>query len=858
MPFIPASDPAAESGSGNSGSGAGSPHISTAAADLVEARDRLLATGNRGGHRLDAPALRHALVDLFDFWLTAKGAEVGVKPGSGFSIVAVGGLGRREMLPYSDLDLILLHDNLPDAQVSEVADAIWYPLWDAHIKLDHSVRTVPQALRVAGDDMTAALGLLEARHIAGDEDLSGLLIGGVRRQWRADIRSRFGDLVAQTHARWRRSGDIAHRAEPDLKHGRGGLRDVQLLGALAIGQLTDQVPGLRPDSPGAGLSTAYTRILDIRTELHRISGRAREQLQAQDADEIGAALRIGDRFELARSVSDCARTITYSVDVGLRTAGNTLPRRGLSRLRRNPVRRPLDEGVVEHLGEVVLARGAVPAKDPGLVLRVASASARTGMPISAATLARLADTAPELREPWPPEALNDLLVLLETGHHMLAPIEALDRTGLWGRLMPEWGAVRDLPPRDAMHTWTVDRHLVETAAYASALTTEVSRPDLLVLGALIHDIGKGRGGDHSIVGAELAVQIGRRLGLPADDVEVLSQLVRHHLLLPIAATRRDPDDPRTVQSIVDATDGNPELLELLGALSEADSKATGPGVWSDWKASLIANLVRRGCAQMEGRLPAPPEPLSETQLAAARAGQIAVEIAPAIEPVRGGTDRHTFRVTMIAPDGPGVLSKMAGVLALAGLRSLSATVQGDSGSAVNSFIVVPLFGDPPAVGLLRQQLISVLSGSPADLRSKLDAKERQTAVPVASRGDGERPGVPALFAQASPKVTWTEGPDGAAIVGVRADDRVGLLSRVAAAIERAGGDIVWARAQTRGAAVIDAFCLAGPYPGEEMRSRMAHEILAAVPGLPPKPVAATDADDPDQDWNRGEAAVPIG
>lgn len=855
MPFIPVGDPAAEAGSGESGSGAGSPHISTAAADLVQARDRLLSTG--GSHRLDAPALRHALVDLFDFWLTAKGAEVGIKPGSGFSIVAVGGLGRREMLPYSDLDLILLHDNLPDTEVAEVADAIWYPLWDAHIKLDHSVRTVTQALRVAGDDMTAALGLLEARHIAGDEDLSGLLIGGVRRQWRADIRSRFGDLVAQTHTRWRRSGDIAHRAEPDLKHGRGGLRDVQLLGALAIGQLTDQVPGLRPDSPGSELSTAYTRILDIRTELHRISGRAREQLQAQDADEIGAALRIGDRFDLARSVSDCARTITYSVDVGLRNAGNALPRRGLSRLRRNPVRRPLDEGVVEHLGEVVLARGAVPAKDAGLVLRVAAASARTGLPISASTLARLADTAPELREPWPVEALNDLLVLLESGHHMLAPIEALDRTGLWGRLLPEWGAIRDLPPRDAMHTWTVDRHLVETASYASELTTTVARPDLLVLGALIHDIGKGRGDDHSIVGAELALQIGRRLGLALDDVDVLSEMVRHHLLLPIAATRRDPDAPETVQAIVDAVGGDPDLLELLGALSEADSKATGPGVWSEWKASLIATLVRRGCDQMGGRPTSPPPTLTDSQVAAAETGAVAVEIVPAADHGRG-TDRHTFLITMVAPDQSGVLSKMAGVLALAGLRSLSATVQSHAGSAVNTFTVMPMFGDPPAVGLLRQQLIGVLAGTAADLRSKLDAKERQTAVPVASRGDGERPAVPALFAQASPRVTWSEAPDGAAIVGVRADDRVGLLSRVAAAIEHAGGDVVWARVQTRGSAVIDAFCLAGPYPNDRARAQMTEQILAAVPGLPPKPASVGQGGDPDQDWNRGEAAVPIG
>ncbi|MGV0801357.1 HD domain-containing protein, partial [Mycolicibacterium elephantis] len=195
--------------------------------------------------------------------------------------------------------------------------------------------------------------------------------------------------------------------------------------------------------------------------------------------------------------------------------------------------------------------------------------------------------------PWPRQALKDLLVMLAAGPATVSTIEALDRTGLWGRLFPEWGAVRDLPPRDVVHIWTVDRHLVETVARASALTTRVSRPDLLVLGALCHDIGKGRGGDHSIIGAELAVQIGTRLGLWPSDVETLSKMVRYHLLLAHTATRRDLQDPKVIASVVDALDGDSVLLELLHVLAEADSLATGPGVWGDWKASLIGDLVRR-------------------------------------------------------------------------------------------------------------------------------------------------------------------------------------------------------------------------------------------------------------------------
>ncbi|HUL98093.1 MAG TPA: [protein-PII] uridylyltransferase, partial [Mycobacterium sp.] len=439
-------DPAAED---TSAAGSSRP-----AKDLVAATQQLLG----GSRHLDGAALRDALLDLHEFWLTTKATEIGITPASGFAIVATGGLGRRELLPYSDLDLMLLHDEMPAEKVSSTADRLWYPLWDANIRIDHSVRTVSEALHVASDDVSAGMAMLEARHIAGDAELSALLVGGARRQWRTGIRSRFDELVEQTHARWERSGEIAHRAEPDLKCGRGGLRDVQLLNALGIAQLADHHSTRNLAGPSGSLADAHLSLLNVRTELHRISGRGRELLLAQYADEIGVALRIGDRFDLARLLSDAARTISYYVDAGLRTAANALPRRGLAAFRR-PVRRPLDEGVVEFGGEVVLARDARPERDPGLILRAAAASATTGLPLSASTLSRLAESAPELRTPWPREALNDLLVLLTAGPTAVSTVEGLDRTGLWGRLFPEWGAVRDLPPRDIVHIWTVDRHL---------------------------------------------------------------------------------------------------------------------------------------------------------------------------------------------------------------------------------------------------------------------------------------------------------------------------------------------------------------------------------------------------------------
>ncbi|MFC4602247.1 [protein-PII] uridylyltransferase [Rhodococcus kronopolitis] len=815
-------EPAASSAGSGPSSSRGT--ASASADDLVRARNKLLDGGSRV-RRLDPVALRQSLVDLHDLWLSSKADELGIRPDSGFALVAVGGLGRREMLPYSDLDLVLLHDDVSAKVVASVADRLWYPLWDANISLDHSVRTVPQALQVAATDLTAALGLLEARHIAGDVELTSGLIGDVRRQWRATIRSRFGELVEITEARWTRGGEIAHRAEPDVKHGRGGLRDVQLLRALAIAQLTDAATGLGPDTPGGGLVAAHDRLLDVRTELHRVAGRAREQLRAQDADEIGAALGIGDRFDLARTLSDSARTVSYCVDVGLRSAAIALPRRGLARLR-VPVRRPLDEGVVEHAGEVALARDAKPSRDPGLIMRVAAAAAQTGMPISASTLRQLSDSAPEPRHPWPREALSDLLVVLGSGRRAVAVIEALDRTGLWGRLLPEWGAVRDLPPRDAVHTWTVDRHLVETACYASALTTRVSRPDLLVLGAVLHDIGKGRTGDHSVVGAELAVAIGTRLGLWPADVDTLSAMVRHHLLLPHTATRRDLDDPATVQAVADALGGDPVLLELLGALAEADSLATGPGVWGEWKSSLIRELVRRCRLLMAGdELPA-PAPIDPVHAQLAADGGVHVLIEPA-------TGVHTYTVTVVAPDAPGLLSDAAGVLALHSLRVLSADVGSHGAAAVNTFTVAPTFGTPPLAELLRQELIRAVAGE-LDLVAMLEEKDAATrAAQALDRGVDA---VPVLPAQAPPRILWSESGDGQVVVELRAEDRLGLLCRLASVLERSGADIRWARVSTLGTSVVDAFCLdLGAEDSRVTRRRLEESLLAVVPApAPPK------------------------
>jgi len=502
-----------------------------------------------------------------------------------------------------------------------------------------------------------------------------------------------------------------------------------------------------------------------------------------------------------------------------------LPRRGLSALRR-PVRRPIDEGVIEFNGEVILARNARPERDPGLILRVAAASATTGLPMAGSTLSRLVENAPELRTPWPRQGLKDLLVMLAAGPSAVATIEALDRTGLWGRLFPEWGAVRDLPPRDVVHIWTVDRHLVETVSRASAFTTRVSRPDLLLLGALMHDIGKGRGGDHSVIGAELATQIGNRLGMWPCDVDILSAVVSHHLLLPQTATRRDLQDPATIAAVVDSLGGDPLVLELLHVLAEADSLATGPGVWSDWKASLIGDLVRRCRLVMAGEALPRPDPIDPRFLSLAAQSRVHVELTPA-------DTSHLYSVTMIVPDRRGLLSKAAGVLALNSLRVHSASVNSHEGSAITTFVVAPHFGTPPVAELLRQQLILAVAGEFDVLGALAQRGADSSALPPA----GEvRSGVPINAPAARPRVLWHDGGEpGQLVAEIRSTDRTGLLSMLTAVFERAGVDIAWAKVTTLGSSVVDVFglVLASGSMENAVRQALERELFAVLPAPPP-------------------------
>ena len=457
----------------------------------------------------------------------------------------------------------------------------------------------------------------------------------------------------------------------------------------------------------------------------------------------------------------------------------------------------------------MLARSADPAADPVLVLRAAAAAAEAGLALAPRTLARL-QQCPPLPVPWPPGARDALVTLLGTGRAAIGVWEALDQGGMLPDLIPDWERVRNRRQRNPLHTFTVDRHLVETAARAAALTRDVARPDLLLLAALLHDIGKGWPGDHRVTGEVVTRDTARRMGLPDEDTELVAGAVRHHLLLPHMATRRDLDDPEPAAQVA-ATVGSRQMLELLHALAIADGQATGPAAWNDWKAGLVAGLVRRVAAVLGGAPPPGPLPLRPGQVALAEAGQPAAMVAGS-------------QVTVVAPDRPGLLWQAAGVLAAHRLAVRSANATSHGTMAVTSFTVAHPFGEPPDATLVTSDLRRALAGD-LDLAERLDRQGLRGT----RAGSAHRPWL------APPRVTLVDDASRTAtVVEVRAHDAPGLLWRIGRALGECGLNVRAARVETLGAEAVDVFYVAGgdgrPVTDAATRALIAAKVLSAVTG----------------------------
>lgn len=720
--------------------------------------------------------LSQAYCQLVDRWLQALYREAS-SGAEGVALVAVGGYGRGELAPSSDLDVLLLHDGLKG--IGAIAERIWYPIWDEGVKLGHSVRTIKEALALAADDLDTATSLVTIRHLAGDPALTDDLSTRALALWRKRSKRWLGELSKRVTIRQEGAGEVAFLLEPDLKEGRGGLRDVHAI------RWAEQAQAVMLQGDDQSLAQNHDVLFAARVELHRRTGRMGDRLLLEEQDAIAEALGYTSADDMMSAISAAARAIAWTSDEVWERVDSSLKGPLGWRMSRD---RDLAPGVVLRDGRVCITAAADPGEDRLLVLRVAVAAAQADARIDRTTLDRLATESPDLAIPWEHETRELFADLLLTGRPAIDVIETLDQRGLWVRILPEWEPVRSKPQRNAYHRFTVDRHLCETAANASALVDRVDRPDLLVVGALLHDIGKGYPGDHVTVGIDVVSRIGQRMGYEADDIALLTEMVRDHLLLPDVATRRDLSDEGTIRWVATRV-GSLRSLRLLDALTEADSIATGSAAWSDWKAELLGILVSRAAHLLKGGT------VDEMEMVTFPTDEQLQVMAEGARVLQGLDDR----LTVITADRTGLFSRTAAVLALNGLDVLSAAAySNDDGMALQVFRVESSLGPTIAWDRVVRDLEKALDG-----RLALEARLRERAKTYARTARSpEQP--------QAPSVTFdNEVSEVATVVEVRAPDRIGVLYRITRAISELDLDIRSAKVQTLGKDVVDAFYLRG-------------------------------------------------
>lgn len=790
-------------------------------ARLLRERAALDRAYSPGHHGRWSASRRAAIVDacLRELFAAAE-------PPAGVVLVALGGYGRSELAPCSDVDLLLLHEGREPEAVARVAERLLYPLWDAGLRLGHAVRTPDECLALAAERLDAATAMLDGRALAGDVERWERTHAALRSRLAAGTDSFAERLLADAEARAERFGHVGHLLEPDLKEGAGGLRDVHALGWLAavLGGERDlgvlRARGLLRAAEAAALEAAHELLLRVRSALHLETGRAADRLHLEQQPQVARWLGFADEPDLPAVDALMRRVFEHARQV------EHVHRSVLSRLLRGGVTprvEPSSEGVLRALVEVARVDG-VP-------------SAETLDAIEAADV-------PEGVE-WTEGVREAFLGLLAEGEAGVRMLEVLDRSDLLTRYVPEWCLVRCRPQRDPYHRYPVDVHLLRAvaetvrlledpgedpvAAEAVAAVGAEARPGLL-LGALLHDIGKvGRGG-HVAVGRELAEGILTRMGVPAQVGELARFLVAEHLLLSDTATRRDLGDEDLLLGVA-ARVGSPERLAALYLLTAADAAATGPAAWTPWRAALVrellakvqralergeagpetarvlaereaavrALLVNLPSAELErflARLPrryllaVPPGRVAEHhRLLASPLG--AVEVRTLVRP---GERAGTSELTVVAADRPGLLAQIAGSLALAGLSILSAQVFTTAdGVALDVFEVQGAFEpeiDEERWREVRSTLRRALEGR-LELEHRVARKRRHYPPP--------RHPIP-LRVEAHPDASETY-----TVVEVGCADRIGLLYDVTRTFAELGLDVHLAKVATYGERVVDAF-----------------------------------------------------
>jgi [protein-PII] uridylyltransferase len=795
------------------------------------------------------------------------------------SLVALGGYGRGEMAPFSDIDLMFLTPQPRAPWCEQVIEATLYALWDAQLKVGQAIRTIPELLNLAREDMTVRTAMLEARLVGGD----ATLFEEARTRFRRDIvAGTAADFVAaklaERDARHEKFGDSRYLVEPNVKNGKGALRDLQTL--LWVGRYVHGVDS-SAELVDAGLLTAaefarYDRaerfFWSVRFLLHLAAGRAEERMSFAHQRELATALYYADRpgkssverfmhmyFLQARSVGDLTGQFLAQLDEQLGDQGR---RFALPTFLRRPRRLG---GFVITRGRLALPHDRFLREDSRRLLALFALAAREKLEIHPSAMRAATRDARLVEQVRDDPAANALFLdVLTTREHPELVLRWMNEANVFGRFVPDFRRVVAQMQFDMYHHYTVDEHTIravgllaliergelgEDHPLATALFRQIGSRRVLYVAVLLHDIAKGRKGDHSILGEAVARDLCPRLGLDPGETDTVAWLVRQHLLLSHVAFKRDLTDPKTIDDFV-AQVQSPERLRLLLILTVVDIRAVGPGIWTEWKRRLIRTLYdlaeerlrlghkQRGRAEEIAmrqaqlaralgwapgparaharRLPdsywlaEPPELVLDNarQIAAAEASLGPAEPSVRVEP---GTEAAT-RVSVYTPDRNGLFFRIAAALAAAGAEIIDARIHTTKdGMALDNLLVHDRQGRPYGDRKRRQRLAKAVA---------------------AALGDGPLPSLPDAPAPAAfeiaPSVTVADGASRRfSVVEVQAADRPGLLAALARAIVEAGVTIHSAHIATYGERAVDVFYLAG----EKGRKLSVQEIERLRPAL---------------------------
>ena len=836
------------------------------------ATGRIAAFHASGGAGLSTARLVTAAADL-----TLESLWAELAPAHGLrraTLVALGGSGRREMSPGSDWDLLLLHDGKGD--VAGFARAFTTLLWDVRVHLGWSVRTLDEAQAAARDDLSFRTALLDARHVAGDAALWHRAERSLLEEQRTrGVEPFLQAKVDELRARRERFGDTVFLLEPNVKQGQGGLRDLETalwltqvrFRARTLGGLLESA--LLPAGDVSQARAARDFLLRIRHAAHLAAGRKEDRLSF----ELQASLATGFGYAPGPEGAPVERFMrhVYVAAATLRRVSDAIVARAEEE--RGPRRAPRPERRFGHFrtfhGRLTTENGVLFQEDPAEVVRLFQLSAEHALPVHSWARERVVEALPGLAESrGAPEVVAALKDLFTSPAARGAPLDEMHALGVLGALVPEFGRITAHHQNDLYHVYTVDVHtlralrrlyalragdLVDVEPAMGRRMADLADPLPLFLGMLLHDAGKGMGGDHSVRGRELMVTLGARLGLTPRQREVAEFLVLHHLTLSHTAQRRDLSDPELIAWFAQ-TCGDVEKLDALLLLTWADISSVAPGMWSAWRSGLVEELYRKARAVLRGegsdeqRTRERFGELWRSRFGAAEADRMQTTLpdryfdstppqqavrhamllrrarrAPLAAILRRTGGAHA-EVHLAARDAPGLLATWSGVLAAHGLDILSARIGSTSdGYALDVFEVRGRAGQPVERTRWRRaraDLQAVAEGR-LDVPALLARRRRRglgrTLPPVATRVSVDN--------RASQRFT---------VVDVRGEDRVGLLHDLARAFSEASLEIAVAKVATEANRAIDSFYvtragqkLTDPGDVEALRRR----LEAAVPDV---------------------------